>query len=178
MKIPGFRRRIAWLAGLGVISGLASTYAPETAEKFMILEVPLFQGLVFGLVIGFGLYRWGNASRVSALLALVVTIVAWIAAVRGFFWITDDGQTSLYLGALVAGAIGAAGTILGGALTHKRLRDPISWILTVGVGAIAGLLVVPEARSVEQDFLLLFVVWQAAVAACIGYALTRQAPKN
>ena len=169
MRFFEFRPPVLWLAGLGILSGLLCAYAPETAEKFTILDVPVYQGLIFGIVIGFAVFRWGSANWISALLALVVTIAAWIAAMRGFYLITDDARTNIYIGGLVAGAIGAAGTILGGAITIPALRDPRSWILTVFVGAIAGMLVVPE------NFLLLFVIWQAAVAACIGHALTRHA---
>jgi hypothetical protein len=35
-------------------------------------------------------------------------------------------------------------------------------------------LVEPAARMPDDSFLPLFLVWQAAVAACIGYALTRR----
>lgn len=175
MKVFGFHLPVLWLAGLGIVSGLLSAYPPEIAEKFTVLDVTVYQGLVFGLVIGFGIFRWGSASWAGALLAFLVTIAAWIAAVRGFHLVTDDAESNLYLGGLLAGAIGAAGTLLGGAVTIRTLRDPLSWILTVFVGAIAGLLVVPGAQSSEENFLLLFVVWQAAVAGCIGYALTRHA---
>ncbi len=108
------------------------------------------------------------------MLALVVTAAAWIAAMRGFHAVTDDGARNIYLGGLVAGAIGAAGTMLGGAITLPALRRLPDWLLTVGVGAVAGLLVEPAARMPDDSFLLLFLVWQAAVAACIGYALTRR----
>ena len=172
MKSFEFRLPVLWLAILGIVSGVLSTYAPDALEKYTILEVPIYQGFVFGLVIGCGIFRWGNESWASALLALVVTIAAWIAAVRGFNLITDDAKTNLYIGSLLAGAVGAAGAIIGGAFTIQKLRNPRFLIMTVFVGALAGLLVVPEAQSSTENFLLLLVVWQAVVAASIGYALT------
>lgn len=176
MTFSTIRPAVWWLAALGIFSGVLSASAPGIAEKFTILTVPVFQGIIFGIVIGFGIYRWGSSGWAGSLVALIVTIAAWIAAVRGFYLVTDFAKTNLYLGGLFAGAIGAAGTILGGAVTVKALRDPGSWILTVSVGAIAGLLVVPVAQSPNENFFLLFVVWQASVAMCIGYALAKHAP--
>ena len=143
-------------------------------EHIKMLGVPVYPGPLFGLVIAFGLYRWGKVSWWAAVLALVVTLGAWIAAVRGFHIVTDDAARNIYLGGLVAGAIDAAGTMLGGAITLPSLRRLPDWLLTVGVGAVAGLLVGPAARMPDDSFLPLFLVWQAAVAACIGYALTRR----
>ena len=165
---------VLWLAGLGALSGLLSSIGFGPAEHVKVLGVPIYPGPLFGLVIAFGVYRWGKASWWAAVLALVVTAAAWIAAMRGFHGVTDDGARNIYLGGLVAGAIGAAGTMLGGAITLPALRRLPDWLLTVGVGAVAGLLVEPAARMPDDSFLLLFLVWQAAVAACIGYALTRR----
>ena len=166
---------VLWLAGLGIVSGFLSAYPPLIAENVKALDVPIYQGLLFGLVIGFGVYRWGNAGWIKVLLVLVVTTAAWIAAVRGFYWVTDDARTNLYFGGLMAGAIGATGTIIGVAFIIQTLRNLRSWILTVFVGAVAGLLVVTETQSSEEHLLLLFVVWQAAVSASIGDALIRNA---
>jgi hypothetical protein len=156
---------VLWLSGLGLISGLLSSIPPAAAERVTVLGVPIHPGALFGLVIAFGVYRWGKASWWAAVLALVVTAAAWIAAMRGFLAVTDDATRNIYLGGLVAGAIGAAGTMLGGAITLPALRRLPDWLLTVGVGAVAGLLVEPAARMPDDSFLLLFLVWQAAVAA-------------
>ncbi len=163
-----------WFAGLGALSGLLSAIGLEAIENIKLLGVAIYPGLLFGLVIAFGLYRWGKASWWAALLALAITVAAWIAAVRGFHVITDNARSNIYLGGLVVGAIGAAGTMAGGAITLSALRRLPDWLLTVGVGAAAGLLVGPDPRILDTSFLLLFVVWQTAVAGGIGYALTRQ----
>ncbi len=169
-----FAPPVLWLAGLGAFSGLLSNFTPEAAENFKLLGVPVYPGLLFGLVIALGVFRWGKASRWAALLAFAVTVAVWIAAMRGFLAVTDDAKTNIYLGGFVAGAIGAAGTMLGGAITLPALRRGPDWLLTVGLGALAGLLVGPEARLSGENFLLLFMVWQATVAACIAHALTRR----
>ena len=178
MNFTEIRRPALWMALLGVISGILSTYAPIYSEDFAVLDVPVFPGIIFGLVIAYGIFRWGNAHWIGALLALVFITMTWVSAVRGFYGITDDGQSNLHAGGLVAGAIGAAGTMLAGALTVRTLRNLFSWILTILTGAIAGLLVVPLAQSSDENFLLLFIVWQSAVAFCVGYALTNNAKKS
>ncbi len=171
MTYPKVSPSVFWLAGLGVLSGLLSGLVGPAVEHIKVLGVPVYPGPMFGLVIAFGVYRWGKASWWAAVLALVVTVGAWIAAVRGFHIVTDNVTRNIYLGGLVVGAIGAAGTMLGGAITLPSLRRLPDWLLTVGVGAVAGLLVGSEP---DNNLLLLFLVWQAAVAGCIGYALTRR----
>ena len=166
---------VLWLSGLGLLSGLLSSIAPGVVEHIKILGVAIYPGSLFGLVIVFGVYRWGKASWWAAVLALVVTVVAWIAAMRGFESVTDNATSNIYLGGLVAGAIGAAGAMLSGAITLPALRRLPDWLITIGVGAIAGLLVGPDVQLPDdKSFLLLFLVWQAAVAGCIGHALTRR----
>ncbi len=49
---------VLWLSGLGLISGLLSSIAPEAAERVTALDVPIYPGPLFGLVIAFGVYRW------------------------------------------------------------------------------------------------------------------------
>jgi hypothetical protein len=156
---------------MGALSGLLSGLVGPAVEHIKMLGVPVYPGPLFGLVIAFGLYRWGKVSWWAAVLALVVTLGAWIAAVRGFHIVTDDAARNIYLGGLVAGAIGAAGTMLGGAITLPSLRRLPDWLLILGVGAAAGLLIGPEP---DNNLMLLFIVWQAVVAGCFGYALTRR----
>ena len=171
MTYPKVSPPVLWLAGLGALSGLLSGLVGPAVEHIKVLGVPVYPGPLFGLVIAFGVYRWGKTSWWVAVLALVVTVGAWIAAVRGFHIVTDNAARNIYLGGLAAGAIGAAGTMLGGAITLPDLRRLPDWLLTVGVGAVAGLLVGPEP---DNNLLLLFLAWQAVVAGCIGYALTRK----
>jgi len=171
MTYPKVSPPVLWLAGLGALSGLLSGLVGPAVEHIKVLGVPVYPGSLFGLVIAFGLCRWGKASWWAAVLALVVTLGAWIVAVRGFHIVTDNAVRNVYLGGLVAGAIGAAGTMLGGAITLPSLRRLPDWLLILGVGAAAGLLIGPEP---DNNLMLLFIVWQAVVAGCFGYALTRR----
>ena len=176
MKYFGLGLPALSLAGLGLISGFISTYAPSAVTDITVLEVPVFQGIIFGLVIAFGLKRWGNSGWTGSIIAVVFTVLAWIAAVRSFHFITNDASSNLYLGALVAGGIGAAGTLVGGALTVPDLRKPFAWLSIIFIGAVAGLLVVPVTQSSDDEFLLLFIVWQSAVAFCFGQTISSSEP--
>ncbi len=176
MKYLEFRLPALQLAGLGIISGILCTYMPSTITDITVFEAPVIQGIIFGMVIAFGLIRWGNAGWIGSIIAVTFTVLAWIAAVRSFQFITDDASSNLYLGALTAGGIGAAGIMAGGALTVADLRKPIAWLSTIFIGALAGLLVVPVVHSSDEKFLLLFVVWQSAVAFCFGHAISRSKP--
>ncbi len=160
------------MAGLGFISGILCTYLPSIITDITFFDVPVFHGIIFGSVIAFGLLRFAEASRLGAITAVVFTVFAWIAAVRSFNLITGDASSNLYLGALVAGGIGASGTMAGGAATVTILRKPLAWLLITVVGALAGLLVVPVVHSSDEKFLLLFIVWQSAVAFGTGHVIS------
>ncbi len=159
------------MAVLGFLSGLICTYAPEIVMEFTIFDTPVFQGIIFGSVIGFGQYRWGNGGLAGFVIILVFTTMAWIAAVNGFNTISDDAKTHLYPAALMAGGIGATGTWAGAALANAIFRNLKLLILIIVVGALTGLLVILEVDSTSENFLVLFVVWQSAIAFCFGFAL-------
>jgi len=170
------QRPIIWMTALGAVSGVFSHFSVSAFERIAIWDVPAVPGLIFGLAIGFGLYRWGAAKASGAVIALISTMIAWTVAVRIFRLVTEGagvGPTSMryYWGGLIAGAIGAAITAFGGAIGAEPLRKVSACLLIAGVGALAGLLVVPVAQGGERYMLLLFVVWQSAVAASMAMTL-------
>ena len=74
---------------------------------------------------------------------------------------------------LCAGAVGAGLTQLGCGLFSSGLRRPWRLALTCAVGAAAGILFfMGERKYVDER--LLYLVWQPAVAFCIGLGLPRQ----
>ena len=164
---------VLWFAILGALSGVICSFDNDLAGGFYLLDVPVYHGLVFGLAIGIGLFWLGKAPWFAAGLAMITTLVAWIAAFRSFLAITDNAEGIVIIGALVAGAIGSAGTLLGCALFCPGLRTVKAWAVTVLAGAVAGLLVMYPIAHRMEDWFALFIPWQALVAGCIGYFLIR-----
>jgi hypothetical protein len=71
---------------------------------------------------------------------------------------------------LIGGAIGAGLTAFGAGVAARSIRRPQAWSMIVIVGAILGLLLYPAALI--DVIAILFVPWQAAVAAAVGYGIT------
>lgn len=167
------------LAVLGAVSGTLGSYglsanlgnAPELG-LYMV-----FAGLWFGLVIGYGLWRWGDHSLRTAAIAVAATWIAWEAAVNVGLqldqrWLVGtavpDGLKS-YVTGFAAGAIGALLTWLGAAATTPTLRQASTAGIVVSTGALFGLLL-PATNQYDYPAILL-LPWQAAVAAALGLSL-------
>lgn len=82
-----------------------------------------------------------------------------------------------------AGLIGGVVTALGLSLLSGRFRRLDAIVLVAFVGAAAGILLAPSFQSalnagadLRKGSMLLFAVWQSAVAAAIGFQFTRPPP--
>jgi hypothetical protein len=134
------------------------------------------------------LWLWANRDPGKCLLAVALTIMGWLAAVNtandvmqvvvsSHLFGTVEGAKAnreivgWVLAGVIGGAIGAGLTAFGAGIAAQAIRRPEAWGVIVGVGALYGLLLYPAA-SLDQ-IVLLVVPWQAAVAACIAYGLTR-----
>jgi hypothetical protein len=170
------------MAGLGLISGGASIawgmeggsrleWLQPVATVFGLGPELLPVGLYFGLVIAIGIYTWtGKAWAVPVL--LVTTMYAWSAAIQVAVGLQRSSGDDLHLIAagIAAGAVGAGLSHAGCSLFAPHLRRPRLIALTVGVGALAGLLLFfGERKYIDERWL--YLVWQPAVAYCIGLGL-------
>jgi hypothetical protein len=166
------------LAGLGSASGLLGTYflggnygaAPQPGLYLVLI------GLWFGLVVGFAVWRWGQVSWSAAATVVLMTWVAWEAAVNVALQL--DGpllQAMLppvarsYIAGFVAGGVGAAITWAGAALHVASLRTRSTGIGIVSAGAFLGLLL-PATNYCDSGAVLL-LPWQAAIAGLVGLNL-------
>ena len=168
------------LAALGLISGLLSAgwgqaFSLESLKPisllFLLDPAILPIGFFFGSAVGVGVAAWGRKPW-AALVLLVTTMYAWSAAIHLAVRIQRNSGDDFYLAAasLCAGAVGAGLTHLGCALFSSELRRPWRIVVTCFVGAIAGMLFYLGERHV-LDERLLYLVWQPAVAFCIGLGL-------
>lgn len=170
------------MAALGLISGILSVtwgmagspnldWLQPVASAFGLTPEMLPVGLFFGAIVGLSMWRW-TGSLVAVPVVLIATMYAWSAAIqvaiRTQRHVDDDPH--LIAASLGAGAVGAGITHLGCALFERELRRPARIIVTVVVGALAGMLLYLSQRKFVDDRLL-YVVWQPAVAFAIGMGL-------
>jgi len=167
------------LAALGILSGFLGTFA----LGFGFGEAPnpgiymILTGLWFGLVVGFGVWTWGERSWTAAAAALAATWVAWEVAVNLALqlegsWLEaallPDAARS-YASGLAAGAVGALLVWGGAALVAPVLQRLSTAVLVVATGALLGLLM-PLTNHYDSPAILL-VPWQVGVAAALGLGL-------
>lgn len=193
---PRCARAVAIMAAVGAFTGLLSgtpSPFPELSldDTGLLLNaggVPLHAGIAFGAGIGLMMWLWVDRDPVKCLLAMVLTLLGWLAGVNtanDIFSIVvgsemfgtiegakmSRGVVGLLLAGVGGGAIGAGLTAFGSGIPGAAIRRRKSWVLIAAVGAGAGLLLYP---AIEHDALvILFVPWQAMVAAAVAYGLTR-----
>jgi hypothetical protein len=176
------RRPELGLAVLGLASGLLSAavgldlelaWLRPLAALFFLDSGPLPVGALFGAAIALGLWL-ATANPVALPVLPVLVMYAWSAAIHVAIRVqrTTDDDPHLIASGLLAGLAGAGLTQLGCSLFAPELRGRARIGVTCAVGAIAGLLVFLGQRQM-LDSRLLFVVWQPAVAFCIGLGLRR-----
>jgi hypothetical protein len=171
------------LAGFGLISGILSAtlgfmFEPEWLEPIANLfwlesgMVPI--GAFYGICLGLGIALC-TKRRWAAPLTLLAIMIAWSAAIHTAIAIVKlgdgapDAPRNLLAG-VAAGAIGAALTHLGVMPVAAGTRRLMGIGLTTAVGALCGALYCLEEMHVIPSRTL-YVIWQPAVAFCIGLAM-------
>jgi hypothetical protein len=143
--------------------------------RMALVAVP-FAVLVFVVV------RRCSANPVwAALIAGIVTMVAFVCAVNAAVWI--DGQAGgadkimrNILAGLAGGFVGAGVMALAIALLPAGPRDATLWMRMLLTGTLAGaLLAVDSALDLDLTSVL-YPVWQAAVAVRLAMVLQRGKP--
>jgi hypothetical protein len=150
-------------------------------------------GLLFGFVVGLGVWWAGKGSVWVIGSVFLVTVLAWSAAMNAAFWIyefkderalfgvIEDGSSITeatavmkLLTGFVAGLVGAAVMAIGCALFIPCLRGITPIGSTVLVGGLAGLLLYPFLEGWDDTLALLVLlsVWQTSVGAALGHRLS------
>lgn len=170
------------LAVLGLISGSLSaafglTYDLEVLQPlaiaFLLAPGALPIGFFYGVALGIGMAAWARKPWPAAIV-LVTTIYAWSAAIHTAVRLQRNSGDDAFLiaASLCAGAVGAGLAHLGCSLISARLRRPRYVALSCAVGAAGGMLFYMGERNMIDERLL-YLVWQPAVAFCIGLGLPR-----
>jgi hypothetical protein len=176
--VTGAQRRLLVLATLGAISGAmsATTVIPFTPPgDFGLAAIFLVPGLVYGVIIGSALYLggWLRPWRVPAwiLFATLGHVVA-VVCVTGLTWRLQAAlplteQSAIAIAAALGGALG--GGILAGA--NRWLVPGAGFIAPTIVAGILGPLVLLHDAGPILGRLVFYVIWQAAYATALVFAL-------
>ena len=165
----------------GLVSGVLTPLLPSVIDQLLglpgqfrisLIAVP-FAVLVFILV-----RRFSANPLWTALLAAIVTMIAFVCAVNAAIFIeaqTAGAATPMryLLAGLTGGLVGAAVMALGIAMLPAGPRVAAAWWPMLTTGAFAGtLLALDNALGLERTSFL-YPVWQAAVSARLATILLR-----
>ena len=193
---PSTRRAVRTAAGLGLATGLLSTLPSplpdirlgDPAILINATGVPLHAGLVFAALVAVLIWSWQARDPGKCFLAAGLTVIGWLTAVNTADEVISEIAASDLFGTapgakesreilgwlaagLSGGLIGAGFTACGVSLAVPSFRSAQLWTLVLATGALCGLLLYPAAAW--DAGWVLFVPWQAAVAASIAYGLSR-----
>ncbi|WP_108681015.1 hypothetical protein [Methyloceanibacter sp. wino2] len=196
-RLPNRARVVLTMALVGILTGLISSLPSplpsiRLEEDGLILNAassPLHAGLAFAIGIAACMWAWVSREASKCLLTAVLVFLGWLAAVNtandlyqfligsGAFGSETGAKATreasgLIIGGVVAGAVGAGLSAFGAGIPAAAIRRPQNWGLIVLAGAVAGIMLYPAA--VLRMPHVMFVPWQALVAASIGFGLTRR----
>jgi hypothetical protein len=148
----------------------------------------LYPAFYFGLALCAGVALWENRSPLRLAVVFVAVAIAWIAAYETAieidrylerFRMTNppnaDGVAVQFpyimaVAGFIAGVVESAITAMGVAIVSRDFRSYGSVSRTILIGAVAGMLMQIDTNW-SPGPLLLFVTWQAAVAASVAYGI-------
>jgi hypothetical protein len=175
------RNGLLKVAAGGVLTGVLTPLLPQLIDKISgspgdfriaLVAVP-FAILVLILVRRLAASPWW-----VALLAAIITLVAFVCAVNAAIWIDGraagaDRALRNVLAGLAGGLTGAAVMALGIGLLPSSPRDAVAWSPMLITGTLAGaLLALDNALGLDLTSFL-YPVWQAGVATGLALALRR-----
>lgn len=170
-------KTIAVAAAIGAFSGAISflAYAASigTYKSDLVLWIAILgPGIVYGTILGLYLVLIRRATLLRAALLVSLVAAAWYASFksislgRSLIGHTDVGG---WLSGLLAGTIAVVGLVAAMCLLFPFFRRARVVTVTILVGAVAGLMYgLPIEWHVAVP--MIFILWQAGVTACIGWA--------
>jgi hypothetical protein len=171
------------MAGLGAVSGLLSAAFDDplpflTSTVLWVHGISPLAGIWFGVVLAFGIWKWGSASARVAPLLLLTTHAAWQLSILSTNALGNiEGFADSFIGASIAilswGGLGAVLSWAGAALICPRMRSAKWAALCCGVGAAALYVTAVLGMNKETSNLAHLLTngysfWQACVAAVFG----------
>jgi hypothetical protein len=175
------RNNLLMIAAFGLLSGLLTPLMPQLIDRIVggSGNLRLALGAVPFAVLVFFVVRRCSANPVwAALIASVVTMVAFVCAVNAAIFI--DGQAygapkvmRNVLAGLAGGFVGAGLMALGIALLPAGPRDAAVWMRMLLTGTLAGALMAVDSALDLDLTSVLYPVWQAAISVRLAMVLQR-----
>jgi len=165
----------------GVLSGVLTPLLPQLTDKIIGVPTDFRLALVaapFAILVFFVVRRHSANPVWAALIAAIVTLIAFVCAVNAAVFI--DGQANgaakamrNILAGLAGGLVGSGVMALGIALLPAGPRKAAAWWPMLMTGALAGTLLALDSALDLDLTSVLYPVWQAAVAIRLALALQR-----
>ena len=174
-------RSLLLIAAGGVLSGVLTPLLPQLIDRISgspgLLRIALV-AVPFAVLVFVVVRRCSANPGWAALLAGLITMVAFVGAVNAAIWI--DGQTygaarmmRNILAGLAGGFVGAGVMALGIALLPAGPRNTVAWLQMLLTGTLAGALMALDNALGLDLASVLYPVWQAAVAVRLATVLRR-----
>jgi hypothetical protein len=177
------RNDLLKIAAGGLLSGILTPLLPLVVDRISGAPGDLRIALValpFAVLVCLVVRRCSANQNWAALLAAIVTMIAFVAAVNAAVFIDEQANGAAkmmrnILAGLAGGLVGTAVMALGIALLPAGPRKAAAWLPMLMTGAVAGTLLALDS-ALELDLTsVLYPVWQAAVAVRLALALRTKA---
>lgn len=130
-------------------------------------------GLFFGVILAGYLIVAKNLHWFRATILTLLFGASWYAAFISAIYLSDvmdDGIGGLSIMSMLSGGLGAIIVAIAFSVAYPKFASVKSIAITVAVGTIAGLLLVYELEySASGNMSLLWIVWQTAIGASLGW---------
>jgi hypothetical protein len=186
------RKRAIILASLAIVSAILSNFSYLWAPSLLFFNVDLKPGIFFGMVLGLAIRLWVSRRIFEIFAIVLLTVVAWFAAVKTAATAYDSIQHMLAeiaapgtyvtinfmfaVCGVLGGLVGSTTLTFGLALVCREFGAFENWARIVMPGTALGILL--ELAEKDDKFALhlgtllpLFLGWQMTVAAIIGYCI-------
>ena len=180
------RNNLLMVGAGGLVSGILTTWLPALVDiivgtngRFPLVQFRLaLIALPFAVLVFVVIRRFSRNAVWAALLAAVVTMIAFVCAVDAAILVegnTGDAPRAMryLLAGLTGGMVGSAVMALGIGLLPAGPRRPAAWWPMIVTGALLGTLLALDDALALDKVAFLYPVWQAVIAVRLALILRR-----
>jgi hypothetical protein len=171
------------VAALGAATGFLTFVQLTEYPDFLRVStfaagLSIIPGVLFGALLAAISFRAGAPSPLGAIVTIVVTTFAWVAATDAGTFLGASlerplgSPLNLVIAGLAGGFVGGLLTVLGVAAANARFRNVRRMLVTIIVATALGPLLALGGDQMERLLWVLFMAWQAAVAVSVNEGLS------